>query len=71
MVKIGSRLLVLFTPLNELKAAFKVIAQTGQSGAVNKTSVVSTAQDDDFREVTRCKRYISNDTSQTAKKLTK
>jgi hypothetical protein len=31
----------------------------------------STAQDDDFREVKRRKRHISNDISQTAKKSTK
>jgi hypothetical protein len=34
-------------------------------------SVNLTAQDDDFQEVKRCKRHISNDTSETAKKLTK
>jgi hypothetical protein len=37
--------------LNELKAVLKVSPQAGQSGAVNKTSVESTAQEDDFREV--------------------
>jgi hypothetical protein len=46
-------------------------AQEGQSGAVNKTSVESTTQDDDFRGIKRCKRHTSNDTSQTAKKTTK
>jgi hypothetical protein len=30
-----------------------------------------TAQDDNFQEVKRCKRYISNNTSQTARKSTK
>jgi hypothetical protein len=30
--------------------------------------VESTAQDDDFQEIKRCKRHISNNTSQTAKK---
>jgi hypothetical protein len=44
-----------------------VNAQAGQSGAVNKTSLESMAQDDDFQEVKRCKRHISNNTSQTAK----
>jgi hypothetical protein len=38
---------------------------------VNKTSVESTAQGDDFREIKRCKRHISNNTSQTAKNSTK
>jgi hypothetical protein len=48
-----------------------VSAQAGQSGAVNKTSVESVAQGDDFWEVNRRKRHISNDTSQTAKNSTK
>jgi hypothetical protein len=48
-----------------------VRAEAGQSGGVNKTSVESTAQDDDFWEIKRHRRHISNDTSQTAKKLTK
>jgi phosphatidate phosphatase PAH1 len=56
--------------MNELKAVLKVSAQAGQSGAVNKTSVKSMVQDDDFREVKRRKRHNSNDTSQTAKKST-
>jgi hypothetical protein len=56
--------------LNELKAAVKVSAQAGQSGGVNKTSVESTAQKDDFREVKTRKRRYSDDTSQTAKKST-
>jgi hypothetical protein len=42
--------------LNELKVVLKVIAQAEQSGAVK-----STAQDDDFHEVKRCKKHISND----------
>jgi hypothetical protein len=46
-------------------------AQGGQSGAVNKTSVKSTAHDADFQEVKKRKRYISNNISQTAKKSTK
>jgi hypothetical protein len=54
--------------LNELKNVLKLSAQAGQSGAVNKTSVESTAQDDDFQEVNRRKRHMSNNTSQTAKK---
>jgi hypothetical protein len=57
--------------LNKLKAILKVSAQEGQSGAVNKTSVESTAQDDDFQEIKRRKRHISNNALQTAKKLTK
>jgi hypothetical protein len=42
--------------LNELKAVQEASAQAGQSGAVNKISLESTAQDDDFREVKRRKR---------------
>jgi hypothetical protein len=57
--------------LNDLKAVIKVSSQAGQSVAVSKTKVESTAQDDDFREAKRRKRHISNDTSQTAKKSTK
>jgi hypothetical protein len=56
--------------LNELKAVLEVSAQAGKSGAVNKTSVESTAQDD-FQEVKRRKRHISCNTSKTAKKSTK
>jgi 2-polyprenyl-6-methoxyphenol hydroxylase-like FAD-dependent oxidoreductase len=36
--------------LNELKAILKVSAQAEQNGVVNKTSVESLAQDDDFRK---------------------
>jgi hypothetical protein len=57
--------------LNKLNAVLKVSAQAGQSGPVNKTSVESTAQDDDFQEEKRRKRQISNDTSQAANKSTK
>jgi hypothetical protein len=57
--------------LNELKAILKVGAQAGQIGAVNKTSVESMAQDDDFWALKRCKRHISNNTSQPAKRSTK
>jgi hypothetical protein len=57
--------------LKELKAVFKVNAQAGQRGAVKETSLESTAQDDDFQEISRRKRPISNDTSETAKKSTK
>jgi hypothetical protein len=57
--------------VNELKAILKVNAQAGNSGPVNKTTLESTAQDDDFQEVKRRKRHIFNDTSQTAKKSTK
>jgi hypothetical protein len=35
--------------LNELNVVLKVCAQEGQSGAANKTSVESTAKDDDFK----------------------
>jgi hypothetical protein len=45
--------------LNELKAVFNASAQAGKSGAVNKTSMESTAQDDDFREIKRRKREVS------------
>jgi hypothetical protein len=38
---------------------------------VNKTSLESIAQDGDFQEVKRCKRHISNNISQTAKKWSK
>jgi hypothetical protein len=48
-----------------------VSALEGQSGALNKTSVESAVQEDDFREVKRRKRHICNDTSETAKKSTK
>jgi hypothetical protein len=52
---------------NELKATLKVSAPTGQSGAVNVTSVESTAQDDDFQEAKRRKRHISNNTSRQSR----
>jgi hypothetical protein len=55
----------------ELNAVLKVSAQARQNGVVNVTSVKSTAQDERFQEVKRCKRHTSNDTSQTAKKSTK
>jgi hypothetical protein len=57
--------------LNELKTVLKVSAQEGQSGGVNKTSLESTAQDDDFQEVKRHRRRISSNTSKTAGKSTK
>jgi hypothetical protein len=57
--------------LNELKAVMKVSAQAGQNCVVNKTSVESAAQDDDYHEVKGRNRNISNNTSQTAKKSTK
>jgi hypothetical protein len=56
--------------LNEIKAVLNVSAQAGQSGAVNKSAVVSMAQDDDFQEIKRRKKHISNVTSWTAKKST-
>jgi hypothetical protein len=49
--------------LNKLKAVLKVSARAEQSGAVNRTPVESTAQDDDFLEEKRRERHISNDTS--------
>jgi hypothetical protein len=57
--------------LNELRAVLKVSALAEQSGAVNRNSVESTAQDGVFQEVKRCKSHISNNISQTAKNLTK
>jgi hypothetical protein len=57
--------------VNELKAVLKVSAQTGRSGAENKTTLESMALDDDFRRVKTRKRPISNDASQMARKLTK
>jgi hypothetical protein len=57
--------------LKELKAVLMVYAQAGQSGAVNKTSVESKAQEDNFQQVKRCKRHISNYNSETAMKSTK
>jgi hypothetical protein len=58
------------TTLNELKTVLKVSAQEGQGDAVNKTSVESTAQDDDFEEVKRHMRHISS-TLKTSGKSTK
>jgi hypothetical protein len=55
----------------KLKAVLKMSAQAGQSGSVNKTSVDTTVQDDDIREVKRRKRHIYNDISQTAKESIK
>jgi hypothetical protein len=57
--------------LNELKAILKVSVQKGQSGAVNNTSVESMAQGEDFQEVKRRKRQISNNTLHAANKSTK
>jgi hypothetical protein len=53
--------------LNEMKATLKMGAQAGQSGAVNKISVESTAQDDEFHEVKGRKRHSYINTSQKAK----
>lgn len=36
--------------LNELKATLKVSAQAGKRGVLNKTSVKSMAQDDNFQK---------------------
>jgi hypothetical protein len=52
--------------VNELKAALKVSPHTGQSGAVNKTSVESMAKDENSRKQ-KDARGISLNTSQTAK----
>jgi hypothetical protein len=41
--------------LNELKAILKVSAQAGRSGAVNKTTVESSAQDNDFHDIASIK----------------
>jgi hypothetical protein len=57
--------------MNELKVVLNMSVQAGQSGAVNKTSVHSTPQNDDSLEVKRRKGHSSNDTSQTDKKSTK
>jgi hypothetical protein len=46
--------------LNKLKAVLKMSAQAGQDNTVNKTSVESVAQDDDFQELKRRKRHLSN-----------
>jgi hypothetical protein len=54
--------------LKELQAVLKVNTQSEQSGAVNVTSLKSTAQGDDFQKV---KRRVSNDTSETTMKSTK
>jgi hypothetical protein len=48
---------------NELKAVLKASAQTGESGAVNKTSVESTAQDDDFQKVKTRESHVSKSPS--------
>jgi hypothetical protein len=55
---------------NELKAVMKVSAETGQNFTLKKTSLESTTQDD-FQEIKRPKRLISNSTSQAAKQSTK
>jgi hypothetical protein len=57
--------------LKELQVVLKVNTQTGQSGAVNKTSLESMAQDDDFQEVKTRKRRTSNDASEMTMKPTK
>jgi hypothetical protein len=69
----GSCIFVLYgmymVTMNELKATLKVSAQAGKS-TVNKTSLESMTQDDDFHEGKRHKSHISNNTSQAAKKST-
>jgi hypothetical protein len=54
--------------LNELKALSE---QAKHNDSLNKTSSESTAQEDDFPEVKKCKRRYSDDTSQSAKNSTK
>jgi hypothetical protein len=54
-----------------MKAVLKVSAQAGQRGVVNNTKVKPVSQDDDFQEVKRRKKHITNNTSQRAKKSTK
>jgi hypothetical protein len=56
--------------LNKMKGVMKVTAQAYQSGAVNKLSMESTTQDE-FKKIKRCKRHVSNNTSQTAEKSNK
>jgi hypothetical protein len=51
--------------IEKLKTILKGSKRVAKSGAVNKTSLKSTAQDDDFQEVKRRKRHISTDTSET------
>jgi hypothetical protein len=46
--------------LNELKPILKVSVQGGQSGVVNKTTVESTTQDDNFHEVYSAQGRIFN-----------
>jgi hypothetical protein len=57
--------------LKELQAVLKENTKTRQIGAVNKTSLESTAQDDDFQDVNGRRRRISNDISETTMKSTK
>jgi hypothetical protein len=54
--------------LTKLKA---VSAQAKHNDSLNNISSESTAQDDDFREVEKCKRRNSDDTSQLEKNSTK
>jgi hypothetical protein len=70
-VQMGSRFLRHVQGNTKLKAVLKMSAQAGQSSAMNKTSVDAKVQDDDFQDVKRHKRHISNDTSQTTKESTK
>jgi hypothetical protein len=39
--------------LNEIEVVLKVSAHTEQRGTVNKSSVLLTAQNDDFREINK------------------
>jgi hypothetical protein len=56
--------------VKELQTVLKTNVQAQQNGAMNKSSLESMAQDDNFQEVKRCKRHISNDTLETAKMTT-
>jgi hypothetical protein len=57
--------------LKELKFDLKLSANAGPSGGLIKSSLESTAPDDNFQEVKRHKRHNSNNIRQTAKKSTK
>jgi hypothetical protein len=49
--------------LNEVKAVSNVTERAGQTGAVNKSPVVSMAQDDDFQEIIETQKHSSKDAS--------
>jgi hypothetical protein len=66
-----SALYGMYTVLNELRAVLKLSAYAEQSVTVNKTSVELVAEDDDFREVKKCKRHNSNNASQAAQAVSR